>query len=217
VEIYTDESRTTRSHTFPMLRQQAEKDTDEPYMALSDFIAPKESGVKDYLGMFVATSGIGLDELTAKYKADNDDYSYIMAEALADRLAEAFAELMHEQVRKDHWGYAKDEDFNCEDLLKVKYQGIRPAPGYPTQPDHTEKGTMWDLMNVQEEIGVELTESFAMLPAASVSGMYFAGKCAQYFNVGKITTDQVKEYADRKQQKFEVAERWLSPILSYEP
>jgi len=217
VEIYTDESRTTRSHTFPMLRQQAEKDTDEPYMALSDFIAPKESGVKDYLGMFVATSGIGLDELTAKYKADNDDYSYIMAEALADRLAEAFAELMHEQVRKDHWGYAKNEDFNCEDLLKVKYQGIRPAPGYPTQPDHTEKGTMWDLMNVQEEIGVELTESFAMLPAASVSGMYFAGKCAQYFNVGKITTDQVKEYADRKQQKFEVAERWLSPILSYEP
>ena len=158
-----------------------------------------------------------LDELTAEFKAANDDYSYIMAEAIADRLAEAFAELMHEKVRKEHWGYAKDETFNCEDLLKVKYQGIRPAPGYPSQPDHTEKATMWDLMKVHEEIGVELTESFAMLPAASVSGLYFAGKCSQYFNVGKITNDQVKEYADRKGQDFKVAEKWLSPVLSYEP
>jgi len=217
IEVYPDESRGTKSHTFHTLRQQAEKDTEEPYMALSDFIAPKESGVKDYLGMFVATAGIGLDELTAEYKAANDDYSYIMAEALADRLAEAFAELMHEQVRKDHWGYAKDEKFNCEDLLKVKYQGIRPAPGYPSQPDHTEKATMWDLMDVKKEIGVELTESFAMLPSASVSGLYFAGKCSEYFNVGKITVDQVKEYADRKGQDFKTAEKWLSPILSYEP
>jgi len=217
IEIYADEGRGAKTHTFHTLRQQAEKDVDEPYMALSDFIAPKSSKVKDYLGMFVATAGIGLDELTAEYKAANDDYSYIMAEALADRLAEAFAELMHEQVRKDHWGYAKDEQFNCDDLLKVKYQGIRPAPGYPSQPDHTEKGTMWDLMNVEKEIGVELTESFAMLPSASVSGLYFAGKCSQYFNVGKITPDQVKEYADRKGQDFKTAERWLSPILSYEP
>ena len=124
---------------------------------------------------------------------------------------------MHEKVRKEHWGYANDETFNCEDLLKVKYQGIRPAPGYPSQPDHTEKATMWDLMKVHEEIGVELTESFAMLPAASVSGLYFAGKCSQYFNVGKITNDQVKEYADRKGQDFKVAEKWLSPVLSYEP
>jgi 5-methyltetrahydrofolate--homocysteine methyltransferase len=217
IEVYPDETRGTKSHTFHTLRQQAEKDTEEPYMALSDFIAPKESGVKDYLGMFVATAGIGLDELTAEYKAANDDYSYIMAEALADRLAEAFAELMHEQVRKDHWGYAKDEKFNCEDLLKVKYQGIRPAPGYPSQPDHTEKATMWDLMDVKKEIGVELTESFAMLPSASVSGLYFAGKCSEYFNVGKITVDQVKEYADRKGQDFKTAEKWLSPILSYEP
>jgi len=217
IEVYADESRTTKTHTFHTLRQQAEKDVDEPYMALSDFIAPKDSGVKDYLGMFVATSGIGLDELTAEFKAANDDYSYIMAEAIADRLAEAFAELMHEKVRKEHWGYAKDETFNCEDLLKVKYQGIRPAPGYPSQPDHTEKATMWDLMKVHEEIGVELTESFAMLPAASVSGLYFAGKCSQYFNVGKITNDQVKEYADRKGQDFKVAEKWLSPVLSYEP
>jgi len=217
IEVYADETRATKTHTFHTLRQQAEKDVEEPYMALSDFIAPKASGVKDYLGMFVATSGIGLDELTAEYKAANDDYSYIMAEALADRLAEAFAELMHEQVRKDHWGYAKDEKFNCDDLLKVKYQGIRPAPGYPSQPDHTEKGTMWDLMNVEKEIGVELTESFAMLPSASVSGLYFAGKSSQYFNVGKVTVDQVKEYADRKGQDFKTAEKWLSPILSYEP
>jgi len=217
IEIYADETRGEKTHTFHTLRQQAEKDVEEPYMALSDFIAPKSSGVKDYLGMFVATAGIGLDELVAEYKVANDDYSYIMAEALADRLAEAFAELMHEQVRKDHWGYAKDEAFNCDDLLKVKYQGIRPAPGYPTQPDHTEKGTMWDLMDVEKEIGVELTESFAMLPSASVSGMYFAGKSSTYFNVGKIPTDQVKEYADRKGQDFKTAERWLSPILSYEP
>ena len=217
IEVYTDETRGTKSHTFHTLRQQAEKDVEEPYMALSDFIAPKASGVKDYLGMFVATAGIGLDELTAEYKAANDDYSYIMAEALADRLAEALAELMHEQVRKDHWGYAKDEKFNCDDLLKVKYQGIRPAPGYPSQPDHTEKGTMWELMNVEKEIGVELTESFAMLPSASVSGLYFAGKSSQYFNVGKVTSDQVKEYADRKGQDFKTAEKWLSPILSYEP
>jgi 5-methyltetrahydrofolate--homocysteine methyltransferase len=217
IVVYTDESRSVPSHTFHTLRQQAEKDTDEPYMALSDFIAPKDTGVKDYLGMFVCSSGFGLDELTAEFKAANDDYSYIMAEALADRLAEAFAELLHEQVRKEHWGYAKEESFNCEDLLKVKYQGIRPAPGYPSQPDHTEKATMWDLMKVEEEIGVELTESFAMLPAASVSGLYFAGACAEYFNVGKITADQVESYAARKKTELSEAQRWLGPNLSYEP
>ena len=217
IVVYTDETRSTPQHTFFTLRQQAEKDTDEPYMALSDFIAPKSSGVKDYLGMFVCSAGFGLDELTAEYKAANDDYSYIMAEALADRLAEAFAELLHEQVRKDHWGYAKDEAFSCDDLLKVKYQGIRPAPGYPSQPDHTEKATMWDLMKVKEEIGVELTETFAMLPSASVSGLYFAGACSQYFNVGKITADQVTEYADRKKMDLSEAQRWLGPNLSYEP
>ena len=186
-------------------------------MALSDFIAPKDSGVKDYLGMFVCSAGFGLDELTADFKAANDDYSYIMAEALADRLAEAFAELLHERVRKDDWGYAKDESFNCEDLLKVKYQGIRPAPGYPSQPDHTEKATMWDLMKVKEEIGVELTETFAMLPSASVSGLYFAGACSEYFNVGKLTSDQVEEYAGRKKMELSEVQRWLGPNLSYEP
>ena len=217
IVVYTDESRTTTHHTFYTLRQQAEKDTDEPYMALSDFIAPKDSGVKDYLGMFVCSAGFGLDELTAEFKAANDDYSYIMAEALADRLAEAFAELLHERVRKDDWGYAKDESFNCEDLLKVKYQGIRPAPGYPSQPDHTEKATMWDLMKVKEEIGVELTETFAMLPSASVSGLYFAGACSEYFNVGKLTSDQVEEYAGRKKMELSEVQRWLGPNLSYEP
>jgi 5-methyltetrahydrofolate--homocysteine methyltransferase len=217
IVVYTDESRSTPQHTFYTLRQQAEKDTDDPYMALSDFIAPKESGVKDYLGMFVCSSGFGLDELTAEYKAANDDYSYIMAEALADRLAEAFAELLHEQVRKDHWGYTKDESFTCDDLLKVKYQGIRPAPGYPSQPDHTEKATMWDLMNVKEEIGVELTETFAMLPSASVSGLYFAGACSEYFNVGKVTSDQITEYAQRKKMELKEVERWLGPNLSYDP
>jgi len=217
IVVYTDESRSTSSHTFHTLRQQAEKDTDEPYMALSDFIAPKDSGVKDYLGMFCVSAGFGLDELTAEFKAAGDDYSYIMAEALADRLAEAFAELLHQQVRKEHWGYAPDEKLGSEDLLKVQYKGIRPACGYPSQPDHTEKATMWDLMKVKEEIGVELTESFAMLPAASVSGLYFAGDCSQYFNVGKLAPDQVKEYAERKKMELSVVQRWLGPNLNYEP
>ena len=217
IVVYTDESRSTPSHTFHTLRQQAEKDTDEPYMALSDFIAPKDSGVKDYLGMFCVSAGFGLDELTAEFKAAGDDYSYIMAEALADRLAEAFAELLHQQVRKEHWGYAPDEKLGSEDLLKVQYKGIRPACGYPSQPDHTEKATMWDLMKVKEEIGVELTESFAMLPAASVSGLYFAGDCSQYFNVGKLAPDQVKEYAERKKMELSVVQRWLGPNLNYEP
>jgi 5-methyltetrahydrofolate--homocysteine methyltransferase len=217
IEVYEDESRGTKKCGFYTLRQQAEKDTEEPYMGLGDFIAPKESGVKDYLGMFVVSAGFGLDKVTQAYKDDNDDYSYIMAEALADRLAEAFAEVLHEKMRKDDWGFAPDEDLSPEDLLKVKYQGIRPAPGYPTQPDHTEKATMWELMNVEKEIGVELTESLAMLPAASVSGLVFAGKSSQYFAVGKITDDQVKDYSERKGQELKVTEKWLSPMLSYEP
>jgi len=217
VVVYKNEKRTDTRCKFYTMRQQAEKDTDEPYMALSDFVAPKETGVADYLGMFVVSAGFGLDEVTAEYKEQNDDYSYIMAEALADRLAEAFAEVLHEKMRKEDWGYSKDEDFSTEDLLKVKYQGIRPAPGYPSQPDHTEKSTMWDLMSVKEEIGVELTESLAMLPAASVSGLVFGGKCSQYFTVGKITDDQVKSYAERKGMDLKEAEKWLSPCLAYEP
>ena len=206
-----DETRGTKSHTFHTLRQQAEKDTDEPYMALSDFIAPKESGVKDYLGMFVATAGIGLDELTAstRRRTTTTATSWRRRSPIASR---GFRGADARAGAQGPLGYAKDEKFNCEDLLKVKYQGIRPAPGYrpsPITPRRHDVGSD----EVQEEIGVELTESFAMLPSASVSGLYFAGKSSQYFNVGKITADQVKEYADRKGQDFKTAEKWLSPIL----
>ena len=217
IEVYTDDSRSTKKCAFYSLRQQAEKDTDDPYLGLGDFVAPKETGLKDHLGMFVVSAGFGLDKMTAEFKAQNDDYSYIMAEALADRLAEAFAEVLHEKMRKEDWGYAADESLSTEDLLKVKYQGIRPAPGYPSQPDHTEKSTMWELMDVQKEIGVELTESLAMLPAASVSGLVFAGKSSTYFAVGKISDDQVKSYAERKGMDLATAEKWLAPMLAYEP
>jgi 5-methyltetrahydrofolate--homocysteine methyltransferase len=216
IEVYTDESRSEVKCKFFTLRQQAEKEGNDPYYALSDFIAPKETGLKDYLGMFVTSAGFGLHEVCQQYKESQDDYSFIMAEALADRLAEAFAEVMHVMVRKDFWGYAPDENLSTEDLIKVKYSGIRPAPGYPSQPDHTEKTTMWDLMNVMEEIGVELTDSMAMLPAASVSGLYFAHPKSQYFAVGQVTKDQVTEYASRKNMSMDVAEKWLSPILAYQ-
>jgi len=216
IEVYADESRGEKTHTYYGLRQQAEKDSDDPYACISDFIAPKETGLKDYLGMFVCSAGFGLDKMTAEFKANSDDYSYIMAEALADRLAEAFAEVLHEIVRKEEWGYSTEENLSTEDLLKVKYQGIRPAPGYPSQPDHTEKSTMWDMMDVEKEIGVELTENLAMLPAASVSGLYFAGKCSSYFAVGKITKEQVEEYAERKNMKVPEAEKWLNTMLSYD-
>lgn len=158
-----------------------------------------------------------MEPLIEAYKAAGDDYSYIMVEALADRLAEAFAEKLHVLVRKELWGYAPDEDLGVEDLLKVKYRGIRPAPGYPSQPDHTEKGTMWELLGVQDATGMGLTESMAMTPAASVSGLYFGGAPAQYFAVGKITGEQVADYAQRKGVDREEAERWLRSMLSYEP
>merc|ERR1719181_936113 len=175
-----------------------------------------DSGVEDYLGMFVTSAGFGLEKICEQYKEAQDDYSFIMAEAIADRLAEAFAEVMHTQVRKELWGYAPDENLSTEDLIKVRYSGLRPAPGYPSQPDHTEKTTMWDLMNVKEEIGVELTDSMAMLPAASVSGLYFAHPKSQYFAVGQITKDQVTDYAARKNMPLEDCERWLRSMLSYD-
>jgi len=217
IEVYSDDTRCSTQAKLHTLRQQAEKDVEEPYLALSDFVAPMGSGVKDYIGMFVCSAGFGLDELTAEFKSANDDYSYIMAEALADRLAEALAEVLHQRVRKDLWGYAKHEDLGAAELLKVKYQGIRPAPGYPSQPDHTEKLTMWELMGVKEEIGVTLTESLAMLPAASVSGLYFAGQASSYFSVGKISNDQVQNYAGRKGMEVSQCEKWLGPTLAYEP
>jgi 5-methyltetrahydrofolate--homocysteine methyltransferase len=216
IELYTDEARTDVRCKFYTLRQQAEKEGNDPFLALSDFIAPKDSGVQDYLGMFVTSAGFGLHEICQKFKEENDDYSFIMAEALADRLAEAFAEVMHVMVRKELWGYAPDENLTTEELIKVRYDGIRPAPGYPSQPDHTEKMTMWELMKVQEEIGVELTDSMAMLPAASVSGLYFAHPKSQYFAVGQVTKDQVEDYAQRKGMSLELTEKWLSSMLSYE-
>ncbi|KAH7621904.1 hypothetical protein Ndes2526B_g02717 [Nannochloris sp. 'desiccata'] len=217
IEIYEDETRNVIKGKFHGLRQQAEVEDDSPeYYCLSDFIAPRDTGMVDYIGAF-ANSAMGVEKLTEEYKEAGDDYSYIMAEALADRLAEAFAEKLHEIVRRDVWGYSKDESMDIDDLLKVKYRGIRPAPGYPSQPDHTEKATMWDLLNVENEVGMKLTESMAMLPAASVSGLYFAGPHSQYFAVGKITQDQVEEYAARKKMPLEDAEKWLRPMLNYEP
>jgi 5-methyltetrahydrofolate--homocysteine methyltransferase len=201
--------------TIHTLRQQAEKVAGEPYYALSDFVAPQESGIQDYFGGFAVTTGIGCDELVAEFEANYDDYNSIMAKALADRLAEAFAERMHELVRKEYWGYAKDEQLSNEDLIKEEYAGIRPAPGYPACPDHTEKGTLFELLGAEQKIGLKLTESFAMYPTAAVSGFYFAHPQSRYFGLGKITKDQVEEYAIRKNMSLEDTERWLSPNLAY--
>jgi 5-methyltetrahydrofolate--homocysteine methyltransferase len=216
VEVYTDESRAEVAARFHGLRQQAEKEDGEAHYCLSDFVAPRETGTVDYVGAF-ANSAFGLAPIVAAFKADGDDYSYIMAEALADRLAEALAEKLHELVRRELWGYAADEALAVDDLLRVRYRGIRPAAGYPSQPDHTEKEAMWRLMEVEKNIGTTLTESMAMQPAASVSGLYFAAPHAQYFAVGKITGEQVADYAARKKMAPEDAERWLRTMLNYEP
>lgn len=197
------------------LRQQAEKTADQPYYALSDFIAQKETAVPDYFGGFALTAGIGCDELVAEFEAVYDDYNSIMAKALADRLAEAFAEKMHELVRKDYWGYAKNEELDNEALIKEEYIGIRPAPGYPACPEHTEKGTLFQLLDAEAKIGLRLTESYAMYPTAAVSGFYFAHPQSRYFGLGKITKDQVENYAVRKNMPLEEVERWLSPNLAY--
>jgi 5-methyltetrahydrofolate--homocysteine methyltransferase len=212
IHVFSDETRSKVQATFFSLRQQAEKDTQEPYLALADFVAPVDSGVPDYIGGF-ACSCFGVEELTSEYRNANDDYSCIMAEALADRLAEALAEWVHLEVRTKWWAYAPGETLDPQDLLKVKYQGIRPAPGYPSQPDHTEKRTLWELMSVQAAMGTTLTETLAMLPAASVSGLYFGGRCSQYFSVGKVTGDQVTDYAQRKGLPQEEVERWLRQML----
>jgi len=198
---------------FCMLRQQAEKESDDPFLSQADFIAPK--GYPDHIGFF-AVSCFGCDALVAKYEAENDDYSKIMAQALADRFVEAFAEYLHREIRLDVWGYAKDECLDESDLLKIKYAGIRPAPGYPSQPDHTEKATMWDLVKVKESAGIELSESLSMMPAASVSALVFAHPHSEYFAVGQIGKDQVTSYAERKKMDLELCERWLSPILNYD-
>lgn len=199
--------------TFCMLRQQAEKESDDPYFSQADFIAPK--GFKDYLGMF-AVACFGCEDLVKKYESENDDYSKIMSQALADRFVEAFAEYIHREIRMKLWGYAPDEKLDETDLLKIKYDGIRPAPGYPSQPDHTEKSTMWDLIQAKELAGIELSESLSMMPASSVSALVFAHPESEYFAVGQVGKDQVQSYAKRKKMDLELCERWLSPILNYE-
>ncbi len=183
--------------------------------ALADFIAPVSAGREDYMGMFAVTAGIGIEKLIAKFKAANDDYSDIMVKALADRLAEAFAECLHEKVRKELWGYAPKEGLTNEDLISEKYSGIRPAPGYPACPDHTEKGLLFKILDA-EKAGIILTESYAMYPASSVSGFYFANAESKYFGLGKIEKDQVEEYAKRKGMTVAEVEKWLSPNLSYD-
>ena len=199
---------------FRTLRQQHKKSEGKEYLALSDFIAPKTSEKQDYIGAFAVTTGFGTDELAQKYEAEHDDYNAIMVKAIADRLAEAFAEFLHKKVRTEIWGYSNDENLENDDLISEKYVGIRPAPGYPACPDHLEKTTIWDLLKVKENIGLELTESLAMFPTASVSGYYFANPKAKYFGVGKIAEDQLKDYAERKNIDIEFAKKWLAPNLA---
>jgi 5-methyltetrahydrofolate--homocysteine methyltransferase len=216
VEVYTDESRAKVLTSFHFLRQQIEKTDGTPNWCLADFVAPKHSTFNDHLGAFAVTSGHGLKDLVEKFKADHDDYNAIMAEALADRLAEAFAEFLHQRVRQE-WGYGKNETFSTEDLIGEKYRGIRPAAGYPGCPDHTEKGILWRLLEVEKNTGIKLTESFAMWPGSSVSGLYFAHPASKYFAVGKLGRDQLLDYHRRKGLTLQEAERWLGPWLNYDP
>jgi 5-methyltetrahydrofolate--homocysteine methyltransferase len=217
IELYADETRQRVIATVHSLRQQTDKPGGEPDMALADFIAPKETGVADWFGAFAVTGGVGLDAIVARYEKDMDDYNSIMAKAMADRLAEAFAEHLHQRVRREFWGYAKVENLSNEDLVREKYQGIRPAPGYPACPDHTEKSALFELLEVSRRTAIQLTESFAMMPAAAVSGWYFAHPQSRYFGVGKIGKDQVADYAVRKGMDLPTMERWLAPNLDYEP
>jgi 5-methyltetrahydrofolate--homocysteine methyltransferase len=216
IELYTDGSRKTVHTTIHHLRQQSEKPQGQPNLSLADYVAPKESGRHDFVGAFAVTTGIGLEELCKRFDQDHDDYNSIMAKALADRLAEAFAECLHKRVREE-WGYGQSERLTNDDLIRERYRGIRPAPGYPACPDHTEKRLLFDLLSVETNAEITLTESYAMWPAASVSGFYFAHPDARYFAVGKIGKDQVEDYARRKGMDLRTVERWLSPNLNYEP
>ncbi len=216
IEIYTDDTRSTVLLTLHHIRQQMARSKDTPNRCLADLIAPRDNGKADYIGAFAVTTGIGIDSHVTKFKQAHDDYSAILLQALADRLAEAFAEHMHERVRKDFWGYAQDESLSNDKLIGEEYQGIRPAPGYPACPDHTEKAALWTLLDAEKHTSIQLTESFAMLPAASVSGFYFSHPEARYFGTGKIGRDQVEDLATRKGTSVAELERWLSPILAYE-
>jgi 5-methyltetrahydrofolate--homocysteine methyltransferase len=216
IVLYTDESRGMELARLHTLRQQWRRKGTHVFYALADFVAPVDSGREDYIGGFTVTTGHGVDTLVKQYEADHDDYQAIMVKALADRLAEAFAESLHQRVRSE-WGYGHDEALDQDGLIAEKYRGIRPAPGYPACPDHTEKGTLFDLLAAEKNTGVTLTETFAMHPAASVSGLYFAHPEARYFAVDRITRDQVESYAARKVMTVAEVQRWLAPNLGYEP
>jgi 5-methyltetrahydrofolate--homocysteine methyltransferase len=215
IELYADASRTRPLATFYTLRQQMQKPEGESEYALADFIAPKETGLADYLGAFAVTAGIGAAELAAKFEKQHDDYNSIMVKALADRFAEAGAEWLHKQIR-DAWGFGRDEKLSVDDLLREHYRGIRPAPGYPASPDHTEKTTLFALLDAKRATSIELTENFAMMPAASICGLYFSHPDSRYFAVGKIDRDQVLDYHRRKGLELRAIERWLSPNLNYD-
>jgi len=214
VEVFEDASRSKAAHKFCMLRQQAEwGESGASYFSQADFIAPR--GEPDHMGMF-AVSCHGAEAVATYYETQNDDFSKIMSQALADRFVEAFAEVVHRDIRKEHWGYAPAEDLSLADLLKVKYQGIRPAPGYPSQPDHLEKRAMWDAIQPDKNAGITLSETLSMIPAASVCALVFAHPSAQYFAVGQVTKDQVQSYAKRKNMSLEDCEKWMSPSLNYD-
>jgi 5-methyltetrahydrofolate--homocysteine methyltransferase len=216
ITIYANETRSKAISVFHTLRQQTEKPQGEANCALADFIAPQSSGKADFIGGFAVTAGIGIETLCQRFEEDHDDYHSIMAKALADRLAEAFAEWLHREIRRE-WGFGQDEQLTNQELIQEKYRGIRPAPGYPACPDHTEKQHLFELLEVEKTIGIQLTESYAMYPAASVSGFYFANPQARYFSVGKLKQDQIQDYAKRKDMEVSVVERWLSPNLGYDP
>jgi 5-methyltetrahydrofolate--homocysteine methyltransferase len=216
--LYEDAARAKERARLFTLRQQIERARgDRAHVALADFVAPRETGLADFIGGFAVTAGIGEEAVAERFARANDDYSKILSQALADRLAEALAERLHQRVRREFWAYASDENLSTDELIRETYQGIRPAPGYPAQPDHTEKRTLFDLLDAERATGIKLTESYAMWPGSSVSGLYFSHPDSHYFGVGKIDRDQVEDYALRKGWPLEEAERWLAPILGYEP
>jgi 5-methyltetrahydrofolate--homocysteine methyltransferase len=217
ITVFADDTRLAVKARLHHLRQQKSKPQNQAQSCLADFVAPVSSGRADYLGAFAVTAGLGIDEHVARFEAAHDDYSSIMLKALADRLAEALAERMHERVRRELWGYAPQERLDGAALIDEGYQGIRPAPGYPACPEHTEKATLWQLLDPQHNAGIRLTESFAMMPTAAVSGFYFSHPEAHYFGVGQIDRDQVASYAQRKGWSLAEAERWLAPNLGYDP